>query len=156
MGGLTCKSERRACPVSFRREKRPGVRKKEERTGTLWAHEIDKDFRVTECSPTYPIQKRWSVIARKSDTPRAIVPGVRHDMVTRGEGEREKREFRYAPPSQAAILDLDRRIGSFAIKSIALRGWGWRCMAVCSKRGPVAGVGLGPWFSDHSPGWFGA
>ena len=63
---------------------------------------------------------------------------------------------RYAPPSQAAILVLDRRIGSLAIRSIALRGCGWSCMAVCSKRGPVAGVGLGRWFSDHSPGWFGA
>ena len=64
--------------------------------------------------------------------------------------------FWNAPPSQAAILVLDKRMGSLAIISIALRGWGWRCMAVCSKRGPVAGVGLGRWLSDHSPGWFGA
>lgn len=58
-------------------------------------------------------------------------------------GGRGSGKIRYAPPSQAAILVLDRRIGSLAIIPIALRGWGWSCMAVCSKRGPVAGVGLG-------------
>lgn len=71
-------------------------------------------------------------------------------------GKKRQWKLRYTPPSQAAILVLDKRIGSLAIMSIALRGWGWSCMAVCSKRGPVAGVGLGRWFSDHSPGWFGA
>jgi len=93
------------------------------------------------------------------DTPRAAMYGTRGGVVTREGGESGKSEsgkVRYAPPSQAAILVLDRRIDSLAIISIALRGWGWSCMAVCSKRGPVAGVGLGRWFSDHSPGLFGA
>ena len=93
------------------------------------------------------------------DTPKAVMYATRGGAVAREGGEsggRGSGKIRYAPPSQAAILVLDRRIGSLAIISIALRGWGWSCMAVCSKRGPVAGVGLGRWFSDHSPGWFGA
>ena len=92
-------------------------------------------------------------IVWKPDVPGAVVSGVRYEVVTR-EREREAWESkaRYAPPSQAAILVLDKRIGSLAISSIALSGWGWSCMVVCSKRGPVAGVGLGRWFSDHSPG----
>ena len=54
---LTCKSGRRAYPVGFRRDKNAECEKKGEETGKSWAHQIDKDFRVSECSAAYPMQK---------------------------------------------------------------------------------------------------
>ena len=53
--------------------------------------------------------------------------GVRGYTVTRAAGranEASNGKIQYAPPSQAAILVFDKRIGSWAIISIALRGWG--------------------------------
>lgn len=38
------------------------------------------------------------------------------------------------PPSQTAFLPCTTRMGSLWIISIALRGWGWKSSAVCSKR----------------------
>lgn len=38
------------------------------------------------------------------------------------------------PPSQTAFLPCTIRMGSLWIISIALRGWGWKSSAVCSKR----------------------
>lgn len=59
------------------------------------------------------------------DTQRAVMYGTRGGVVTRERGRAGNvgvEKVRYAPPSQAAILVLDRRIGSLAIISIALRG----------------------------------
>ena len=88
--GLTCKSERQAYPAGLQKRKTPGVREKTEReTGKSCAHEIDKDFGVTECPATCPIQKRGSVIVLNPDMPGVVSPEIRDDTVTRA-GEREK------------------------------------------------------------------
>jgi len=80
------------------------VRRKTKERGELWAHEIDKDFRMTEWSSACPMQKssQWlSGIKIGRVGVRAVMENVQP-----------------APPSQAAILVLDNRIGSFAIISI--------------------------------------
>jgi len=46
-------------------------------------------------------------------------------------------------------------MGSPLIISMALSGFGWNCIAVCSKRGPLAGPGRGLWEVVHVDGWFG-
>jgi hypothetical protein len=47
-------------------------------------------------------------------------------------------------------------MGSWAIISIALNGWGWKSMSVCSKRGDEPASGLGLWLVDQVPTWLGA
>lgn len=39
---------------------------------------------------------------------------------------------------------------------IALRGFGWSSMVVCSKRGLLPGAGRGCWLVDHVDGALGA
>jgi len=58
----------------------------------------------------------------------------------------------HAPPSQTATRVEESLIGSREIISMALGGWGWSCMAVCSKRAPVCALGLGRWLVDHGVG----
>jgi hypothetical protein len=53
------------------------------------------------------------------------------------------------PPSQTALRPCTRRVGSFAISSIALSGLGCRSMMVCSKRGPDWPAGRGLWLVDQ-------
>jgi len=42
------------------------------------------------------------------------------------------------------------------MSAIALRGFGWSSMAVCSKRGLLPGPGRGCWFVDQVEGALGA